>query len=102
MPLRGVILHHRAAHESRQAERTYRHHSPAAAQRFRQAVNEVIQRIATAAEQGSPYLQHFRWMQVKRFPYLLYYEIRDPDPIFVYAVAHTSRRPGYWRRRRPP
>lgn len=102
MPLRIVILGRLAASEFRKAERRYRRLNPATAQRFRQAVHDVIQRIAMSAEQGSPYQQRFRWLQVQRFPYLIYYEIRDPQPIYVYAVAHASRRPGYWLRRRPP
>ncbi len=102
VPQRVVILHRLAAREARQAERYYRKSSLMIAQRFRQAVTEVIERIGRAAEQGSPYLQHLRWMQLRRFPYLLFYEIRDPLPVMVYAIAHTSRRPGYWRGRRTP
>ena len=33
-----------------------------------------------------------------RFPYLVIYAIRE-DVIFIIALAHTSRRPLYWRRR---
>ena len=102
MPLRTLILDRLAADEFRKAEHRYRRLTPATGQRFRQAVNDAIQRIATVAEQGSPYRHRYRWMQVKRFPYLIYYEIRDPHPVYVYAVAHTSRRLGYWRQRRPP
>jgi hypothetical protein len=61
-----------------------------------------VQRIATAAEQGAPYQQSYRWMRLNRFPYLLYYEIRDEQSVLVYAVAHARRRPGYWRRRTTP
>jgi hypothetical protein len=46
--------------------------------------------------------QRYRWMRVKRFPYLLYYEIRDPQPVLIYAIAHGRRRPAYWMRRKPP
>jgi hypothetical protein len=35
---------------------------------------------------------------VKRHPYLVVYAIL-PDQIVVLAVAHTSRKPGYWRER---
>jgi plasmid stabilization system protein ParE len=34
-----------------------------------------------------------------RFPFTLPYQIR-PEEIVVLALAHTSRRPGYWARRR--
>lgn len=32
------------------------------------------------------------------FPYTLIYS-REPDLIFIIAVAHHKRRPGYWRKR---
>jgi toxin ParE1/3/4 len=35
---------------------------------------------------------------LKQFPYLLVYRILD-DFVEVLAVAHTSRRPGYWNSR---
>lgn len=37
----------------------------------------------------------------KKFPYLVIYEIRT-DEVLVLAVAHTKRRPNYWKRRRRP
>ena len=47
------------------------------------------------------------WMEIEpgvrhkvlhRFPFALIYEI-EADEIRVFAVAHHSRRPGYWRNR---
>jgi hypothetical protein len=35
---------------------------------------------------------------VPGFPYGLLYRA-EPERIFVVAVAHVHRRPGYWRRR---
>jgi plasmid stabilization system protein ParE len=35
-----------------------------------------------------------------RFPYSIYYRYKpDNDRVSIYAVMHTSRRPGYWRDR---
>jgi plasmid stabilization system protein ParE len=34
-----------------------------------------------------------------RFPFTLVYQIKG-DEIVILALAHTSRRPGYWMRRR--
>jgi plasmid stabilization system protein ParE len=39
-----------------------------------------------------------RELRVTRFPYKVVYRVRDDD-IYVVAVAHTSRRPGYWKSR---
>jgi plasmid stabilization system protein ParE len=36
---------------------------------------------------------------LKRFPYTILYRVRD-DEIFVTAVSHHRRRPGYWQHRR--
>ena len=35
---------------------------------------------------------------LQRFPYLIFY-VDYPERIRVLAVAHTSRRPGYWKTR---
>lgn len=35
-----------------------------------------------------------------RFPYNLIYEVWDGDFLYVIAVAHQKRRPGYWSDRR--
>jgi len=39
-----------------------------------------------------------RKVVLKRFPYLIFY-VEYPEHIRVLAVAHTSRRPGYWKTR---
>ena len=36
---------------------------------------------------------------VNRFPYGILYSV-EPDRIFVLAVMHLHRRPGYWKERR--
>jgi plasmid stabilization system protein ParE len=101
MPVRAVDIHPLAARELRAAYRWYARRGAASAARFHAAVNRLFQRLAAAAEQGSPYGPGYRWMRLGRFPYLAYYEIRDPQPVLIYAVAHVRRRPGYWLRRGP-
>ena len=96
MAVREVDIHPLALQELRTAYRWYAERSSTAAHHFRLAVVDAVQRIMTAAEQGSPFRQRYRWMRVHRFPYLVYYEMRDPQPVLIYAVAHARRRPGYW------
>lgn len=47
-----------------------------------------------------PYWQKTRYQRcvLSRFPYVIIYE-EEPARLHVLAVAHTSRRPGYWRSR---
>jgi plasmid stabilization system protein ParE len=42
--------------------------------------------------------RNVRKFLLARFPYAMYYVTRG-DEILVLAVAHGSRRPGYWRHR---
>jgi plasmid stabilization system protein ParE len=100
MPNRLVLFHYLAAREYRSAVRWYAQRSPAAAQRFHQAIDRVIERLQDNAEQGALLTEPFRWMKPQRFPYILYYEIFSPGLVWVYAVAHARRRPGYWQRRK--
>ncbi len=102
MPLRMVDLHPLAIREAQGAYRWYARRTPSSAQRFQAAFRLAIQRIEASAEQGNPYGPSYRWFRLRRFPYLLYYKIRDPQPVLIYAVAHASRRPGYWLRRARP
>jgi plasmid stabilization system protein ParE len=102
MPRRAIDLHPLAIKEMRAASQWYRQRSPWAAQRFGRALQEVMQWIETRAELGSPFRQEYRWMRLRRFPYLVYYKIRDPRPVLIHAVAHGRRNLGYWLRRKPP
>ena len=45
-----------------------------------------------------PGLSRYRRLVLQRFPYVLVYEVRGDEIEFV-AIAHTSRRPGYWTER---
>jgi toxin ParE1/3/4 len=41
-----------------------------------------------------------RSLNLHRFPYVVYYLEVNTRPVIL-AVAHSGRRPGYWRRRQP-
>jgi plasmid stabilization system protein ParE len=96
MPNAVVRFHRLAAAEYRSARDWYRQSSPAAFQRFRIEFKRVVQRIAAAPNQGAIFRGPYRWMRLRRFPYLLYYRLLPANMVLVYAVAHSRRRPGYW------
>lgn len=48
---------------------------------------------------GHPWRHRKRRLVLQRFPYAIIYTAED-DYIRVFAVAHDSRRPGYWRKRK--
>jgi toxin ParE1/3/4 len=61
------------------------------------AVFELILRFPEAAPQWKARADR-RVAVLDRFPFTLPYQIMS-DEIVVLALAHTSRRPGYWSRR---
>lgn len=74
--------------------------------KFIAAVESEFRRIANepgtlpSAENPWPSRgRDIRRCPVDGFPYHVFFEIR-PDELVVLAVAHGSRRPGYWARRR--
>jgi plasmid stabilization system protein ParE len=98
----AVIFHRLAAKEYQKARAWYARRNPAAAQRFQDEVNRVVLLIDQAPNQGAVYRGPFRWMRLRRYPYVLYYAEASPAQVTVFAVAHGSRRPGYWLRRTRP
>lgn len=65
-----------------------------------EAVTATIDLIRTHPEIGAarPTRHPSRQLRVSRFPYNIVYRIRD-QAIYVVAVAHSGRRPGYWQHR---
>jgi toxin ParE1/3/4 len=77
-------------------------------ERFLDAVDEAVAAIQVDSLTGSPYEplndSAVRRRKVRRFPYVVIYEI-DDTAVVVLAIAHERRRPDYWsdrRSREPP
>jgi len=65
------------------------------------AVSATIELIRSHPDAGAPRRAPAttRQFKVHRFPYHVVYRVRDED-IYVVAIAHSKRRPDYWRDRR--
>jgi hypothetical protein len=83
MPNAVVHFHRLAAAEYLAARNGYRHRSALAAQRFETEFKRVILRIVAAPDQGAIYRGPYRWMRLRRFPYLLYYRSVAPNRIML-------------------
>jgi plasmid stabilization system protein ParE len=68
--------------------------------RFVDAVEAAVSRALSLPDAGGPTIKSARRIPVKNFPYWLIYR-PEPDGILIVAVAHQSRKPGYWSRRVP-
>lgn len=76
----------------------YESEVPGLGRRFSRAVKEALEIIAKNPEIGSPLDGELRSFVVAGFPYSIIYARYD-DSLFVLAVAHGRRKPGYWRSR---
>ncbi len=66
--------------------------------RFLASIREVVSRALLYPLTGSPYKNNTRRMLVKDFPFAIIYRCHA-DGIVIFAVAHLSKRPWYWRSR---
>jgi len=60
-----------------------------------EAVAAAIAFVREHPEAGRPDRRALRRWQVRRFPYTLFYR-DEPQRIYILAVAHHRRKPGYW------
>lgn len=99
MPTWNVSFNRLAIKDYRKAREYYAARSPATVARFIDAVDAAVKRIMQAPGSLPVVSGKYRRVRVEKFPHsLVYYERADND-IRIVAVAHPSRRPGYWRRR---
>ena len=90
--------HPGASEELIEAARFYETRETGLGRRFLDAVDASLAflrdnpTLRSADERGRR-----RWL-VHKFPYLIIYKLEDPF-FHILAVAHTSRKPGYWAHR---
>lgn len=65
---------------------------------FSAEVQTSVGFIRAYPDAGSPLGSKLRKVVIKRFPYSVIYR-REEQSIYVVAVAHHRRRPGYWKDR---
>ncbi|MBI3725590.1 type II toxin-antitoxin system RelE/ParE family toxin [bacterium] len=73
-------------------------------QQFMDEVGRAVERLRSAPEACALVREvdddRVRRARVQGFPYHVVF-VDHPRSVFVVAVAHTSRRPGYWKDRLP-
>ena len=98
--MKRVVFHPAANREARAAARRYEKLRAGLGVELQAELDAAVNRVEQtprlyAAESGA-----IRVCPLHRFPYSLFYE-ELADRIWVAAVGHHSRRPRYWKRRRP-
>ncbi|MFZ0773756.1 MAG: type II toxin-antitoxin system RelE/ParE family toxin [Candidatus Sulfotelmatobacter sp.] len=95
----AVDLHDEASAEYDAAFDWYLERSPDAARRFDAEVERALAQIVQAPRRWAIGPHSTRRFLLRQFPFTLIYRERPSGVIQIVAVAHTSRKPGYWRRR---
>lgn len=99
MPEKPLELHPGAEEDYRAAYAWYRERSLPAAEKFESAVERALDYIEESPERWPVYQSRFRKYTLLEFPYKIIY-FSDSSRTFVLAIAHGSRKPGYWKKRR--
>jgi plasmid stabilization system protein ParE len=94
-----VRFHREAEEELTEAENWYYARSEVAAQAFALEIDHAIRSIADAPLRWPRGMRGERRFVLDRFPYTVLYRVKT-DHVFITAIAHQSRRPGYWRHRK--
>jgi toxin ParE1/3/4 len=93
-----VVLDQAAAAELREAAVFYEDCREGLGQEFLSSVEAAIDAIAHRPTLWRRLKGRFRRCLVHRFPYGVVYAVED-DVVYVAAVMHLKRRPGYWESR---
>ena len=96
--MKRVAYHRLAAAELIESARFYDRRRTRLGDEFLSAVEAVQELIRTQPQLGRRGLLGTLSLRTRRFPFRVVYELQL-DRIWIVAVAHLSRRPGYWARR---
>ena len=91
-------FHPEARQDFREAIAWYRSRSPIVAAEFRAIASEVVRSIAKSPQRWPKYLHGTRRFVLHRFPFSIIY-LDEPGVVNIVAVAHSKRKPGYWKAR---
>jgi toxin ParE1/3/4 len=98
MPTDLTLFHEEAAAEYEAAFDWYLERSPDAAFKFDAELDRAIAQIIQSPGRWAVGSYSTRRFLLRQFPFVLIYRER-PAGIQIVAVAHTARKPGYWRGR---
>jgi len=93
-----VIFHPEASEEMSESARFFEEKSVGLGSDLIAAIQQATGRIKKFPASGPVESGNIRKCLVPGFPFTLLYEV-NPDHIFIAAVMHQHRRPGYWKKR---
>jgi toxin ParE1/3/4 len=98
VPTKTIELHEDAAADYDAAFDWYLERSPEAARAFDAEFERALREIARAPGRWARGAYETHRFLLRKFPFLVIYR-GDTSTVQILAVAHTSRKPGYWKNR---
>lgn len=99
--MKPIIFHPEASDELEKASTYYDELQTGLGHAFTDTVDRAVARIQQFPTAGAVYEDtDFREVVLRRFPYVIYY-VELEEAVWIIAVAHGTRRPGYWQMRTP-
>ena len=98
--MKPVVIHSAARAEFDDAMAFYERCACGLGRDLLARVGDVVARVQQRPEAWTPHKRSgFRKCFTKGFPFTVFY-MELPDSIWIVAIAHGSRHPDYWRKRR--
>jgi plasmid stabilization system protein ParE len=94
----NLLFHSEAFEEMIEAAQYYEDHAPGVGDDFLSEIEEGLERIAGSPRTYSLLFGSVRRYLLQRFPYGIVYKVRK-NGVFIIAVPHLRRNPGYWKHR---
>jgi len=94
--VRRIEFHPEAQDEFISAARFYEAQTPGLGRDFIETIRHTYERLIEAPASGPRFGRGLRRLLIPKFPYGLLYRV-EPERIYIVAIMHLHRRPGYWR-----
>jgi plasmid stabilization system protein ParE len=95
----SVLIGEGAEQDYVESLRWYAERSRQAAEGFEAEFVRALESIAENPDRYPTCDPHHRFYLMRRYPFQLIYRKATDEDWLIVAVAHTSRRPGYWSKR---
>ena len=92
------VFHPAAREEYIQAVQYYSNVRPELGGRLYNEIERLIQEIRREPRRFLQFSRPARRALARRFPYSVVY-LDEPERVWIVAIMHAKRRPGYWRER---
>ena len=96
--MRRIEFHPEAEDEFTSAAQFYERQTEGLGLDFITTVQRTYERLLESPASGPPFGRRLRRLLVPKFPFGLLYRV-EPERIYIIAVMHLHRQPGYWRSR---